>query len=243
MVKIFLVQSLVIFLYAVIWFIVAVVKNRNDVADIAWGGGFICAALTAYLAAGIHEARAILVLLLVVAWGVRLMLHIGIRNLGKPEDHRYKAWREEWGNNYLIRSFLQVFLLQGFLRCLSSPCPLPLPSPTADHRLPCLMVLDSASGCSVFPFETIGDFQLLQFKKDPANKGRIMNIGLWRYTRHPDYFGEVTLWWGIFLICWSVPGSLWTVAGPLTISWLILRVSGTPLLKKDMSTILPTLHI
>jgi len=231
MVKIFLVQSLVIFLYAVIWFIVAVVKNRNDVADIAWGGGFICAALTAYLAAGIHEARAILVLLMVVAWGARLMLHIGIRNLGKPEDHRYKAWREEWGNKYLIRSFLQVFLLQGFLLLVIS---LPVTF-VITHSGPSLAVLDGVGFCIWllgFSFETIGDFQLLQFKKDPANKGRIMNIGLWRYTRHPNYFGEVTLWWGIFLICWSVPGSLPTVAGPLTISWLILRVSGTPLLEK-----------
>jgi steroid 5-alpha reductase family enzyme len=83
-----------------------------------------------------------------------------------------------------------------------------------------------------FLFEAIGDYQLLQFKRNPANKGRIMKSGLWRYTRHPNYFGEVTLWWGIFFICLRVPGSLWTVIGPLTITWLILKVSGTPLLEK-----------
>ena len=231
MLKLFLVQSLVILVYAVIWFIVALVKNRNDVADIAWGGGFVCAALTAYSVQGINDTRATLVLLLVITWGMRLMLHIGIRNLDKPEDHRYKAWREEWGSSYLIRSFLQVFLLQGFLLLVIS---LPVTVAITRSGRP-LGVLDGIGFCIWlvgFLFEAIGDFQLLQFKKDPANKGRIMNIGLWHYTRHPNYFGEVTLWWGIFLICLAVPGSIWTVAGPLTITWLILRVSGTPLLEK-----------
>jgi steroid 5-alpha reductase family enzyme len=231
MLKLFLVQSLVILVYAVIWFIVAVVKDRNDVADIAWGGGFVCAALTAYSVQGINETRATLVLLLVITWGMRLMLHIGIRNRGKPEDHRYKAWREEWGSTYLVRSFLQVFLLQGFLLLVIS-----LPVTVAITRSgPPPGVLDGIGFCIWlvgFLFEAIGDFQLLQFKKNPANKGRVMNIGLWRYTRHPNYFGEVTLWWGIFLICFAVPGSIWTVAGPLTITWLILKVSGTPLLEK-----------
>jgi steroid 5-alpha reductase family enzyme len=231
MLKLFLVQSLAVLIYAVMWFIVAVVKNRNDVADIAWGGGFVCAALTAYSVQGINEPRAILVLVLVITWGMRLMLHIGIRNRGKPEDHRYKAWREEWGSTYLVRSFLQVFLLQGFLLLvISSPVTLAI-----TRSGPPLGVLDAIGFCIFlvgFLFEAIGDFQLLQFKKDPANKGRIMNIGLWRYTRHPNYFGEVTLWWGIFLICFAVPGSIWTVVGPLTITWLILKVSGTPLLEK-----------
>jgi steroid 5-alpha reductase family enzyme len=115
MLKILAAQTLVILFYAVIWFVVAVVRNRNDVADIAWGGGFVCAAVTACLAAGINGSRALLVLFLVTAWGLRLMLHIGIRNRGKPEDRRYQAWRREWGSSYLLRSFLQVFLLQGFL--------------------------------------------------------------------------------------------------------------------------------
>ena len=231
MLKIFLIQSLAIFVYALTWFIVALVKNRNDVADIAWGGGFICAALTASLVQGTGRARAILVLVLVMAWGARLMLHIGIRNRGKPEDHRYKAWREEWGSSFLARTFLQVFLLQGFLLLVIS-----LPVTLVISRSgPGLNMLDAAGFCIWlfgFLFEAVGDYQLLQFKKDPANKGKIMKYGLWRYTRHPNYFGEVTLWWGIFLICLAVPGSLWTIIGPLTITWLILKVSGTPLLEK-----------
>ena len=231
MLKLLLFQSLVIILYAVTWFIVAVIKNRNDVADIAWGGGFVCAALTAYLTAGLNQARSILVLVLVIAWGVRLMLHISIRNRGRPEDYRYKAWRHEWGSNYLVRSFLQVFLLQGFLLLVIS-LPVTL---TITRGGPPFGVLDAIGFCIWlfgFSFEAIGDFQLLQFKSNPANKGKIITSGLWRYTRHPNYFGEVTLWWGIFVICLTVPGILWTVVGPLTITWLILRVSGTPLLEK-----------
>lgn len=231
MLKVFVIQLLAIFYYAVAWFLVAIGKNRNDVADIAWGGGFIWAAFTAYLVQGVNQPRSILVFTLVVMWGVRLILHIAVRNKEKPEDPRYRAWREEWGDAYLVRSFFQVFLLQGFLLLIIS-----LPVTFAITRSgPPINPLDII-GVSVwlfgFLFEKIADFQLLQFKKDPANKGKIMTSGLWRYTRHPNYFGEVTLWWGIFLICLSVPGSWWTVIGPLTITYLILGVSGIPLLEK-----------
>ena len=220
MLKVLLIQLLVLFLYAVTWFIVAIVKKRNDVADIAWGGGFICAALTAYLVQGLNEPRAILVFVL-----------IGIRNRGKQEDPRYKAWREEWGEFFLVRTFLQIFLLQGFLLLIIS-----LPVTLAITRnSPPFNMLDAIGVCIWlfgFLFEAIGDFQLLRFKSDPANRGKIMTSGVWSYTRHPNYFGEVTLWWGIFLICISVPGSWWTIVGPLTITYLILKVSGTPMLER-----------
>jgi len=231
MLKTLLVQVLVIFVYAVIWFAVALSKKRNDVADIAWGGGFVVAVITAYLVGSTDNVRGILLLVLVMIWGVRLMVHICIRNSGKPEDARYKAWRDEWGNSFLIRTFFQVFLLQGFLLLVVS-----LPVTWAiTHRSGQLNGLDMAGVCIWligFIFESVGDFQLLRFKKDPANKGRIMQSGLWHYTRHPNYFGEVTLWWGIFLICLSVPGSWWTIIGPLTITYLILKVSGTPMLER-----------
>jgi steroid 5-alpha reductase family enzyme len=231
MLKVLLLQSLVIFLYAVSWFVLAVIKNRNDVADIAWGGGFIFTALTAKIAAGTNEPRSNLILALVIIWGFRLVLHISTRNRGKPEDHRYRAWREEWGKSYLLRSFLQVFMLQGFLLLVIS-LPVTYAITISGPNLGFLEGIGSSVWLVGFLFEAIGDYQLLQFKRNPANKGRIMKSGLWRYTRHPNYFGEVTLWWGIFFICLRVPGSLWTVIGPLTITWLILKVSGTPLLEK-----------
>jgi len=231
MAKILLIQSLVIFIYALAWFIVALFKKRNDVADIAWGGGFVVAAITAYFAAGTSAVRSFLVLALVLVWGIRLVTHIGFRNQGKPEDPRYKAWREEWGDSYLVRSFFQVFLLQGFLLLVVSlPVTYVIVHPSGQ-----LNILDLL-GCLVwlfgFAFEALGDFQLLQFKQNPANKGKIMTSGLWQYTRHPNYFGEVTLWWGIFLVCLSVPGSWWTIIGPATITYLILKVSGTPMLER-----------
>ena len=229
--KVFFSQALIILLYALIWFSAALYKRRNDVADIAWGGGFVCAALTAYLVQAENEPRTLLLLALVVTWGLRLMLHIGWRNRSKPEDYRYKAWREEWGDSFLIRTFLQVFLLQGFLLLVIS---LPVTWAITNQGLP-LNILDAIGFCIWlfgFLFEAIGDFQLLQFKSNPSNKGKIITSGLWRYTRHPNYFGEVTLWWGIFLISLSVPGSLWTIIGPLTITYLILKVSGTPMLEK-----------
>ncbi len=231
MLKVFLYQLLMLFFYAVSWFSIAIIKGRNDVADIAWGGGFVCAALTAYFIQGVPETRALLILALVMIWGLRLILHIGWRNQGKPEDYRYKAWRDEWGESFLLRTFLQVFLLQGvFLLVISLPVTWAL-----THDGPSINMLDAAGLCIWiigFSFEAIGDFQLLQFKSNPANKGKVLNTGLWRYTRHPNYFGEVTLWWGIFIICLSVPGSLWTIVGPLTITYLILKVSGTPMLEK-----------
>lgn len=231
MVKTLLVQLLVIFVYALSWFTIALVKKRNDVADIAWGGGFIVAAMTAYLVSGGGDGRSILILALVLIWGFRLVMHIGIRNRRKPEDARYRAWRKEWGDSFLIRTFFQIFLLQGFLLLVVS-----LPVTWAiTHTSSQLNGLDMVGVCIWligFIFESVGDYQLLQFKKDKANKGKIMQSGLWHYTRHPNYFGEVTLWWGIFLICLSVPGSWWTVIGPLTITYLILKVSGTPMLER-----------
>lgn len=231
MLKILFYQSLIICCYATIWFLFALRQGKNDVADIAWGGGFICAALTAYLVQGAAGSRPILVFALVTIWGVRLMVHIGWRNRGKPEDHRYQAWREQWGQSFVIRTFFQIFLLQGFLSLLIL---LPV-TRTLIQNSPPLTILD-AVGFSVwflgFFFETVGDFQLLQFKKNASNKGKIITTGLWAYTRHPNYFGEVTLWWGIYLLCLSVPGNGWTIIGPLTITYLILKVSGTPMLEK-----------
>ncbi|RPH83939.1 MAG: DUF1295 domain-containing protein [Desulfobacteraceae bacterium] len=222
---------LAVHLYMTGWFLLALWRRRNDLADIAWGGGFIVAALTAVLLQTGLTPRARLVVLLVILWGLRLAVHIGLRNLGKGEDERYRKWREEWGRHWLLRSYLQVFLLQGFLLYLIS---LPViwtilakPSPWTG-----LDALGLAVWIVGFIFEAAGDFQLARFKKDPGNRGKIIQQGLWRYSRHPNYFGEVTLWWGIYLLALSTPGGWMTIIGPLTITFLILKVSGIPLLEK-----------
>jgi steroid 5-alpha reductase family enzyme len=225
------IQLCVVWAYMTIWFFVALRLQKNDVADIAWGGGFIVAAVTAIALQNTITPRALLIFLLVLVWGGRLIVHIGARNLGKPEDPRYRQWRQDWGAHAAVRSFLQIFLFQGLLLVIIS---IPVTFSIISESRP-LNLLDLAGGAvwlTGFLFETVGDRQLAAFKIDPANKGRIMTSGLWKYTRHPNYFGEVTLWWGIYIIALSVPGGWMTIIGPLTITVLILWVSGIPLLEK-----------
>jgi steroid 5-alpha reductase family enzyme len=205
--------------------------RRNDVADVAWGAGFLVLALAGQFAVAAISIRGLLVLALVTIWGMRLSLHIGLRNRGKPEDPRYRKWRKEWGVHATARAFFQVFLLQGFLAVVIL---LPLTYILA-HQNPDISWLD-ALGATVwlvgFVFEVVGDLQLARFKNNPGRQGRFITSGLWKYTRHPNYFGEVTLWWGVWLIACSVPGGWRTVFGPGTITVLILFVSGIPLLEK-----------
>lgn len=227
----FLTAAAVVLSYMVVWFFIALRLRRNDLADIAWGGGFIAAAAASLAVSGSSSWRALFVTLLVVIWGARLMVHIGLRNRGRGEDARYRAWREEWGEHVVLRSFFQVFILQGLLLLVIS---VPVIRVNASAGSP--LTLWDAAGAAVwttgFLFEAVGDLQLLRFKKTPGHKGKFMTTGLWKYTRHPNYFGEVALWWGIYLIALSVPGGWKTVIGPLTITFLILKVSGIPLLEK-----------
>lgn len=225
------VQIAVVLIYASLCFLVALKLRRNDVADVAWGAGFVLLALVAQLAATAISSRGILALLLLTAWGLRLSFHIGLRNHGKAEDSRYRKWREEWGNHAAIRAYFQVFLLQGLLIVVVlMPVTFVLAHPNPD--LTWLDALGAAIWLVGFTFETVGDLQLSGFKKDPRNRGRFITSGLWQFTRHPNYFGEVVLWWGIWLIACSLPGGWKTGVGPATISALILLVSGIPMLEK-----------
>jgi steroid 5-alpha reductase family enzyme len=231
MLDLILIQVAVVALYASLWFLVALKLRRNDVADVAWGAGFIILALVGQFVGAAISNRGIFVLALVTIWGLRLSLHIGLRNRGKIEDPRYRKWREEWGGHATVRAYFQVFLLQGFLIVVIL---IPVTHILA-HQSPDLTWLDALGGAVWlvgFVFEAVGDLQLARFKKNPGNRGRVITSGLWKYTRHPNYFGEVTLWWGIWLIACSAPGGWKTVFGPATITALILFVSGIPLLEK-----------
>jgi len=162
--------------------------------------------------------------------GTRLAWHIYHRNKNKPEDSRYLEWQKTW-NNFYLRSYLQVFLLQGVLLYLIS-LPVIFINHSATNDFGLLEIIGLFIWGLGFYFESVGDRQLKDFISNPANKGKLMDQGLWRYSRHPNYFGEVTQWWGIFLIALSLPGSFFTVIGPLTINILIIFVSGIPLLEK-----------
>ncbi len=231
MASLYLITTGVVLLYMTCWFIAAQVRGRNDIADVAWGLGFILAAFVSLVAAGSYPPRGLLISGLVLAWGIRLALHIHTRNNGKGEDPRYKQWREDWGRWFVLRSFLQVFMLQGLLLVLVS-VPVIYVNAAPSESFTWLDALGLAVWLTGFGFEAFGDLQLLRFIRNPANKGKLMTTGLWRYTRHPNYFGEVTLWWGIWLIALAAPGSWWTIMGPLTITILILKVSGIPMLEK-----------
>lgn len=230
----YLTLALVLFGYMSLWFVVSLVKKRNDVADVAWGLGFVLLAGTSYVLSDDVGVRGQLSTLLVSIWGVRLAWHIHSRNKGKAEDYRYLAWRKEWGRWFYPRSYVQVYLLQGVLLFLIA---VPVLMSNASSGAPTLGWLDVAGLCVWlvgFFFEVVGDAQLARFIRNPENKGRLMQRGLWAYSRHPNYFGEVTQWWGLWLIALSVPYGWLSIIGPITITFLIVKVSGIPLLEKKM---------
>lgn len=219
-----------LFFYMTFWFILSAVKKRNDIADIAWGLGFI---LMSWLGICIADVslRGILVNMLVTVWGTRLAWHIYKRNRNKHEDYRYAAWRKEWGRLFFLRSYIQVFILQGFFLYLIVQ-PVIYIHHQPGSRLGIFDLIGLLIWIVGFYFESVGDAQLRQFISRPANKGKIMKEGLWKYSRHPNYFGEVTQWWGLYIIALSVNGAFFTIIGPLTITLLILFVSGVPLLER-----------
>jgi steroid 5-alpha reductase family enzyme len=228
---ILLITAATISVYMTCWFIAAQVRGRNDIADVAWGLGFILVAAVSLFAGDAYSPRGMLVSGLVLIWGLRLALHIHSRNRGRGEDPRYRQWREEWGKWFVLRSFLQVFMLQGML-LLMVAIPVVFANTSPTTPLGWFDLVGLTVWLYGFGFEAIGDWQLLMFIRNPDNSGKLMTGGLWRYTRHPNYFGEVTLWWGIWLMTLSLPGGWLTVVGPLTITILILKVSGIPMLEK-----------
>jgi len=219
----------VLFVYMNAWFVVSIVLKRNDVADIAWGLGFVLMAWTALLLYG-YSFNAQLATGLITIWGIRLAWHIGRRNFRKPEDRRYAEWRRTWKNFYL-RSYFQIFMLQGVLLFLIVS-PALFISMSGMHRFGFVDIIALLVWFVGFFFESVGDHQLTTCLQYPANKGKIMQEGLWKYTRHPNYFGEVMQWWGIFLLAVTLPGGWMTIIGPVTITLFILFVSGVPMLEK-----------
>lgn len=229
----FLILAGLLFVYMSSWFVLSYIKARNDVADVAWGLGFVLLAWASLFLGSIMSIRGIIITLLVTIWGVRLAWHIHKRNKGKTEDYRYQKWREEWGKWFYVRSYFQVYILQGFLLfCIVTP--VLLINITSDSALVMSDYIGIAIWVFGFIFESVGDAQLAKFLSDQSNKGKLIQTGLWRYTRHPNYFGEVSMWWGIWVVASSLPYGLYTILGPITITFLILKVSGIPMLEKKM---------
>jgi steroid 5-alpha reductase family enzyme len=202
----------------------------SSIVDIFWGPGFVLVAWVVALQEGWSE-RGALATGLVTVWGLRLAVHLAVRNIGKGEDPRYQAMRRARGPAWWWKSLFIVFAFQGVLIWVVS-----LPLQQAIVRGGALGIVD-ALAIAVFVaglyFETVGDWQLVRFKAQPANRGRVMDQGLWRYTRHPNYFGDFLVWWGLYGLALAA-GAWWTVVGPLVMSFLLLRVSGVTLLEQGM---------
>ena len=225
--------AIIIFVYFFTLFVIGTLLKNNSIVDIGWGIGFVILAwILFFLRLPVSLVRTSITLL-VSLWGVRLFYHILKRNHGKPEDFRYVAFRKAWGKWVVPRAFLQVYMLQGALMFLVA-LPYILLEQEVQPTNPLLFALGLIVFGAGFAFESIGDAQLKAFLLNPENKGKIMTSGLWRYTRHPNYFGEATLWWGIFLLALSGGVTPFAVIGPLTITMLLLFVSGVPLLERSM---------
>jgi steroid 5-alpha reductase family enzyme len=228
---------LILGLMIVLWLVSLALKN-SSIVDILWGTGFVIVTwLVFILTPDGFLPRKILTGLLVTIWGLRLSIHILLRNWGKPEDFRYQKWRQESGSIWWLKSFFQVFLLQGFLMwIISTPIIAAEISPVSPLGfLDYLAMIVWGVG---FFFETAGDYQLKKFKSNPANKGKVLDSGVWRYSRHPNYFGDAFQWWGFYLLALSA-GAWWTVFSPVIMTLLLLKVSGVALLEKSLKETKP----
>ncbi len=222
--------ALLIWGYATFWFLISIRLKRNDVADIAWGLGYVLLAWLLW-ATEKRSSHALLVYLLTTIWGLRLAIHIFLRNRQKKEDFRYKQWREDWGKNVLWRSYLQVYVLQAFFLLIIAT-PLFVLSQAEEKSWNLLTYLGIGFWLLGFYFQAVGDHQLMQFKKRRKSKEEVLQTGLWKYSRHPNYFGEIVMWWAVFLIVLPLPLGWLAVISPLTITFLLIFVSGIPMLEK-----------
>jgi steroid 5-alpha reductase family enzyme len=231
MLTVFITTALLIFITMTLVWLLSLLTRKMSIVDGFWGIGFIGIVLYHFFSGIEMEPRRFIVTYLVVLWGLRLAGHIFYRNHGKPEDPKYAAWRGDWGKNTWWISYFKVFLLQGVLMFIIA-LPLQVVMLSCGPTLSRLDWVGVALWFFGWLFETAADYQLLKFKKQPANKGLVMNKGVWRYSRHPNYFGETVVWWGIFII--SISSGYWyiSILSPLLITFLLLKVSGVTLLEK-----------
>lgn len=225
---------LILLLATFLWGVSVRLQNAS-IVDVFWGPGFVICAWWYAWQSEVDSTRGTLLLWLVTVWGLRLALYIGWRNHGKGEDYRYQQFRQDFGpERYWWVSYFQVFLLQGGLLWLIS-----IPILTATHFAGPEDGLNWIDGLALlcwfvgFAFEAGGDWQMAQFKADPNNRGKVLDQGFWKYTRHPNYFGDAAVWWGFGLFS-VASGSFWPLVAPLLMTGLLLQVSGVRLLERTL---------
>jgi steroid 5-alpha reductase family enzyme len=222
----------VLLAYMSVLFVIGMATKNNAIADVGYGIAFMVVITATVLQFPQTTLLTLVVALLPFVWGLRLAFRIYMKNKGKPEDFRYRAWREQWGKTFVVRSFLQVYMLQGLVVfAVALPVLLAIAYPTSTTFS--LVVLGIAVWLVGFFFEAVGDYQLDRFIKNPLNKVKIMSLGLWKYSRHPNYFGESAMWFGIAIAGAGLTAlPLLGFVSPLLITFLLLKVSGVPLLEK-----------
>lgn len=223
-------------LFFICW-IVATLQRDLSLVDRIWGSSFVVHGVVAILHLEHPHFYQWILVSMVGLWGGRLSVYLSIRNWGKGEDYRYQAMRARNGKNYWLTSLFMVYGVQWILSILISfPLFWSLTQTTSYSSM--IFWLGSLVWLVGFAFESIGDWQLQKFKKNPQNKGKLLTTGLWKYTRHPNYFGDGLLWWGYFLIALA-SGGWWTFFGPLLMTLLLRKVSGVDLLEKRLKKTKP----
>lgn len=222
----------VVALFTLLWLVSLAVRN-SSIVDMWWGPAILLIGLAYWFTDAGAQSRSRMVLALVALWALRLAWHIGARNIGHGEDFRYAKWRRERGGSWWWYSYFKVFLLQAVIAWIvAMPLYFSITSPE-----PARFTAFDFAGAIVFAigffFEAIGDAQLRRFKADPANAGRVLDTGLWRYTRHPNYFGEAVMWWGLGLFSVATGGYVGMI-GPAIMTFLLIRVSGVALLEQTL---------
>jgi steroid 5-alpha reductase family enzyme len=224
--------GVIIALMTILWIVSVVIKNVS-IVDLFWGPGFAVTAGYYFIRSSGDNPRKLIILILVAVWAARLALHLSVRNIGKGEDFRYREFRKKYGESrYWWISYFQTFLLQGILMWIIS-LPL-LGAQYYNNRGPGIIdIIAVAIWITGFIFEAGGDLQLTRFRSDPANKGKVLDKGLWRYTRHPNYFGDSAVWWGYGLLS-IASGAYIPALGSIIMTALIIKVSGVALLEKTL---------
>ncbi len=213
------------------WLISVAIKDAS-IVDISWGLGFATVATVLWITDDVKSNLDTLLWLMTLLWGLRLCLYLARRNLGHGEDYRYVAMRKRWGPAFPLISLLTVYTLQGTLMWVVS-LPVQL-SHRAEGSIGVLAVIGVALWTVGLYFEVVGDIQLSRFKADSANQGKVLDSGLWRYTRHPNYFGDACVWWGIAIVACSVSVGVWGLIGAAVMNVLLLKVSGVALLERSL---------
>ena len=227
-----IIAAICMFLFMSIIWLIAVKLDNYSIVDIIWGITFIITTIVVLIYTGLYNVVSLTIATLVLIWGLRLSIYLFSRNAGKPEDYRYQDMRKKWGNKVKQTAFVRVFMLQGTVSLLFS-LGIFLGISQSDTILALLPVyLGVVVWVVGFLFESIGDAQLRAFIQKPENKGKVITTGLWKYTRHPNYFGEATQWFGISIIACAVPFGWISFISPLLLTFFLLKISGVPLLER-----------